>query len=136
MLENKFSLENDILIFMNSFFDPDKNVIKLKFYNTRNNKLYVIEDRSGFKPFTYIKADDVDPELLDKFVNNNPDKGKYEVQKITIYDGIHNKDIEVYKFMSGSVFNLYKKIHRNVGSKDQYEWNVKIHESYLLTNPP
>lgn len=134
MLQNTFNLENDILIFINSFYDPESNIIKLKFYNTRNNKLYVIEDRSGFKPFTYVKSEQVDLDILDKFVNDPTNKGKYDLQTMQVFDGIRNKEIEVFKFMSGSVYNIYKKITTPLKLDSQYEQNIRIHESYLLSN--
>lgn len=134
MIDSNLNLEGKDLCLLNTYFEPNNHDLFLKLYDLKENKLYNIKDASMFKGFCYIKKDDIDQTVLQKFLNEH---NEFEVTLETKYDGIQNKSIEVYRFESYNVFNVYS-LQRNyaeeLGIEKTYEQGVKLYESFYLSN--
>lgn len=130
MIDTDFDLEGRDFCLLNVYFEPNSYQLFLKLYDITNNKLISVKDRSMFKGYFLVKKDDIDPKVLQQFLNEH---NEFEVTLETKYDGIQNKSIEVYKFESYNVFNVYKKWVDDLQIPNQYEYLIKYYESYYLS---
>jgi len=131
MIDNNLNLEGKELCLLNVYFEPNNHNIFLKLYDIEKKKLYNIKDASMFKGFFYIKKEDINNADLQKFLSEH---NEFEVTLETKYDGITNKPVEVYKFESYNTFNCYKKWTEELKIPNQYEYLIKLYESFYLSN--
>lgn len=131
MINNNLNLEGKDLILLNTYFEPNSHTLFLKLYDIAENKLLNIKDASMFKGFFYVKKDDLNQIALQKFLNEH---NEFEVTLEKKYDGIKNTVVEVYRFESYNVFNVYKKWIEELQIPNQYEYQIKYYESFYLTN--
>lgn len=130
MIDVDQNLEGRDYCLLNVYFDSNQHELYLKLYDITNNKLYSVKDRSLFKGYFLVKKNDIDQKVLQQFLNEH---NEFEVTLETKYDGIQNKPIEVYKFESYNVFNVYKKWTEELQIPNQYEYLIKYYESYYLS---
>lgn len=128
----KDSIESNDLILLNSVHDTAQNKLFLKMYNPHTETLDILEDRSGFLPYTYFKMNDsnFDINLFNKFLKDN--KTKFEVQITEMDDLIEDTEVPVLKLYSSNVFYVYEKLSSKLNDIQQYEYLIKYNESYVF----
>ena len=120
------------LVLMSSYYDT--NQIYLKMYNVKTEKLITLTDQSGFLPYTYFKMNDpcFNSNQMDSFLKENITK--YEAQITEMTDLLQDIDVQVLKLYSSNPYHVYENLTKKLNSNEelqQYEYQIKIHESYM-----
>lgn len=132
MLLPDYAIDGDTLVFLNSIYDIDTNDLYLKFYNTRNNKLYRLRDGTCFKPFFYAKEKEFAGSQGERDLNTS-NSSFFEIQRKEMYDGINDEMVGVLKFMPS--FAGGKPTQSPILSGiELFEDKIKVHESYALSS--
>lgn len=132
MLLPDYAIDGDTLVFLNSIYDIDTNDLYLKFYNTRNNRLYRLRDGTCFKPFFYVREKEFAGSQGERDLNTS-NSSFFEIQRKEMYDGINDEMVGVLKFMPS--FAGGKPTQSPILSGiELFEDKIKVHESYALSS--
>lgn len=120
------------LVLLNSFSDNSKNKLLLKMYDTKKDRLVLLETADMFLPYTYFKLTDpnFDINVFNNFINEN--NTKYEVQLTEMIDLLEDIEVPILKLYSSNVYNVYQNLTTKLNNVQQYEYLIKYHESYIF----
>ena len=122
------------LVLLNSVYDLATNQLYLKMYNIKTERLEILTDQSGFIPYTYFKTNDrlYDQNQFSQFLKENI--SKYEAQVTEMTDLLEDTEVPVIKLYSSNVYYVYENLTKKLNDIQQYEYLIKMHESYIYDN--
>ena len=103
-------------------------------YNIKTERLEILTDQSGFIPYTYFKTNDplYDQNQFSQFLKENI--SKYEAQVTEMTDLLEDTEVPVIKLYSSNVYYVYENLTKKLNDIQQYEYLIKMHESYIYDN--
>ncbi len=121
------TLERSALV--SATYDGDRRVALLKFYEPKEDRIYIWADKSGHKPYCYSKQEEADLRYLLRERSNLE-----RIETVSKYEPLSDREIKVSKIIAKDPLAIGGQDSSLRNAINCWEADIKYYENYLYDN--